>query len=91
MFKSKRYWMLLLPFLIVGVLLILFLPQEVKPLVQLLGIPFWILYFVMAILFWKFSDTHGQCLSLLVLSLIHCRKHGDVSIQNGFLPQAINK
>jgi hypothetical protein len=47
MLKNKRYWMLLLPFLIVGVMLIFLLPQEFKPYVPFLWIPFWILYFVL--------------------------------------------
>ncbi|WP_078546786.1 hypothetical protein [Bacillus alkalitelluris] len=44
-FKDKRYWILLLPFLIIGILLILYLPQNFKPFTILLALVFWIAYY----------------------------------------------
>ncbi|WP_080844845.1 hypothetical protein [Cytobacillus gottheilii] len=43
--KSKRYWLLMPPFLIVGILLVIFLPQHLKPIGTLIGLPFWIVYY----------------------------------------------
>ncbi|ARK32619.1 hypothetical protein [Halalkalibacter krulwichiae] len=44
-FKNKRYWLLMPPFIVIGLLLIMYLPQTYKQFVALVGIPlFWILY-----------------------------------------------
>ncbi|MBM7602747.1 sterol desaturase/sphingolipid hydroxylase (fatty acid hydroxylase superfamily) [Metabacillus crassostreae] len=44
--KDKRYWILLLPFLMIGILLLIYLPQNLKPFSILLGLLFWIVYYI---------------------------------------------
>jgi hypothetical protein len=44
-FKNKRYWILLLPSLLIGVTLISYLPQELKPFGILTVLPFWLVYY----------------------------------------------
>lgn len=46
MFKDKIYWYLMPPFLIAGVLLILFLPVEYRLYSLLAAVLFWIVYYL---------------------------------------------
>jgi hypothetical protein len=44
-FKNKRYWLLLPPFLIIGIILVIYLAQILKPLAILTALAFWIVYY----------------------------------------------
>lgn len=44
-FKNKRYWILLPPFLIIGISLIIYLPPNLKPIAILTALVFWIVYY----------------------------------------------
>ncbi len=44
-FKDKRYWILLLPFLFIGIILLIYLPQNLKPFTILLGLVFWVVFY----------------------------------------------
>jgi hypothetical protein len=44
-FKNKRYWMLLPPFLITGIVLAIYLPHNLKPLAILTALAFWIVFY----------------------------------------------
>jgi hypothetical protein len=45
-FRNRRYWILLPPFLIIGIILIIFLPQELKPFSILTALPFRFVYYL---------------------------------------------
>jgi hypothetical protein len=45
-FKNKRYWILLPLFLIIGMILIIYLPHNFKPLAILTALVFWGVYYV---------------------------------------------
>jgi hypothetical protein len=45
-FKNKRYWILLPPSVLIGVILIIYLPQELKPFSILTPLPFWLVYYL---------------------------------------------
>ncbi|MEW9107849.1 MAG: hypothetical protein AB2374_00785 [Cytobacillus gottheilii] len=44
-FKDRRYWILMPPFLIIGFILVLYLPQKLKPFAILTALVFWIVYY----------------------------------------------
>ncbi|RPF55403.1 hypothetical protein EDC24_0274 [Aquisalibacillus elongatus] len=44
-FKNKRYWILMLPFLIIALLLFTFLPNNYRYFSFLLIIVFWVIYY----------------------------------------------
>jgi hypothetical protein len=54
--KNKRNWILMPPFLIIGVILIICLPQELKPFSILTALPFWLVYY----LWIRFSENRNE-------------------------------
>ncbi|RLQ93106.1 hypothetical protein D9X91_18930 [Falsibacillus albus] len=43
---KKRYWILMPPFLIIGIVLMKLSPQHLRPYVLLIPIVFWIVYYL---------------------------------------------
>ncbi len=51
MFKNKKYWILMPPFLLIAVLLILYLPNDLKPYSIISVMIFWVTYYI-----WTYDD-----------------------------------
>ncbi len=51
MFKNKKYWILMPPFLLLAILLILFLPTDLKPYSIISVLIFWVTYYI-----WNYAD-----------------------------------
>ena len=45
MFKNKKYWILMPPFLILTIASVIYLPQDYRPYSFLVVIIFWIIYY----------------------------------------------
>ena len=46
MFKNKKYWILMPPFLLLAILLILYLPTDLKPYSIISVLIFWVTYYL---------------------------------------------
>jgi len=56
MYKNKKYWILMPPFLLLAILLILYLPTDLKPYSIISVLIFWITYYT-----WNYVDkTHTK-------------------------------
>jgi len=53
MFKNKKYWILMPPFLLLAILLILFLPTDLKPYSIISVLIFWVTYYI-----WNYADKN---------------------------------
>ncbi|RRJ66155.1 hypothetical protein EHV15_26995 [Paenibacillus oralis] len=42
---NKKYWILLPPFFVAGILLVIYLPQKFKPLALVVSLLFWATYY----------------------------------------------
>lgn len=51
MYKNKKYWILMPPFLLLAVLLILYLPTDLKPYSIISVLIFWVTYYI-----WNYAD-----------------------------------
>lgn len=52
---NKKYWILLPPFLVAGILLIIYLPQQFKPLAFVISLLFWAAYYT-----WTYIDKNNE-------------------------------
>lgn len=46
MYRDKKYWILVLPFLVIAVILAFTLPQTLRPLAVLVVLVFWVVYYI---------------------------------------------
>ena len=51
MYKNKKYWILMPPFLLLAILLILYLPTDLKPYSIISVMIFWVTYYI-----WTYAD-----------------------------------
>ncbi len=46
MFRNKKYWRLLPPFLVIAIILAIWLPPKLKPIAVLVILVFWAVYYL---------------------------------------------
>ncbi len=52
---NKKYWILMPPFLLIGLLLVIYLPQNLKPLAILTALVFWCVYYI-----WTYIERNKE-------------------------------
>lgn len=52
---NKKYWILLPPFFVAGILLIIYLPQQFRPLALLVPLLFWAAYYT-----WTYIEKNNE-------------------------------